>query len=274
MGKDMRTFLATLETHGELLRVERAVNPRTELAALAWEAENKLQKATFFERLAGYPDWTAVSYIHGSRRRIALGLGTTEEAYMRDLITGLDERIPCNMVADGPVQDVVWKGGEIDLGKLPIHTHSTCDPGPYLGHICVVKDPETGIRNMSVHRMQVQGKTKTGISIHAGRHMDLIYKKYERMNAPMPIAFVIGHHPAYYVAGCWSTAFGIDELEIAGGLLGEPVELVQCETIDLAVPSHAEVVVEGEVPPTFARSRARSASITDSRMAIRVTTPS
>jgi 2,5-furandicarboxylate decarboxylase 1 len=249
MVRDMRTFLGVLEDHGELLRIEREVNPHTTLAALAWEAENKLRKATWFETLSGYPDWTAVSYIHGSRRRIALGLGTTEAAYIHDLTAGLDKRIPCRMVTDGPVKDVVWKGGQVDLGRLPIQTHSTCDPSPYLGHICIVKDPETGIRNVSVHRMQIQGKRKTGISIHAGRHMDMIYKKYEKRNEPMPIAFVIGHHPAYYVAGCWSTAFGIDELEIAGGLMGEPAELVACEKIDLEVPAHAEVVVEGEVPP-------------------------
>ena len=77
----------------------------------------------------------------------------------------------------------------------------------------------------------------------------MIYQKYEAMNKPMPIALALGHHPAYYIAANWTTSFGVDELEIAGTLLGEPVEMVRCKSIDLEAPAYAEIVIEGEVPP-------------------------
>jgi 2,5-furandicarboxylate decarboxylase 1 len=249
MVKDMRTYIEALKKADEILTIDKEVDPKTNLAGLAWQAENKLQKATLFKRLKGYPRWTAVSYINGSRKRIAIGLGTTEEMYTRDLIRSLDKRIKCKLVQDGPVKEKILKQDQADLGKIPIHVHSSCDPAPYIGNMCIVKDPETGIRNLSVHRCQVKSKNKTGIYIAASRHMDMIYKKYENKNKPMPIAIVVGHHPAYYVAACWTTSFGIDELEIAGALLGEPVELVKCETIDIEVPAQAELVIEGEIPP-------------------------
>lgn len=83
------------------------------------------------------------------------------------------------------------------------------------------------------------------------RHSWLIYQKYEAMNKPMPIAIVIGHHPMYYFAAAYTGPFGLDELEIAGTLLEEPVELVKGESVDLEVPAHAEIILEGEVLPQF-----------------------
>ncbi|MDO9066000.1 MAG: UbiD family decarboxylase, partial [Chloroflexota bacterium] len=75
-----------------------------------------------------------------------------------------------------------------------------------------------------------------------------IYQKYEAMGKPMPIALAIGHHPALYIAANWTTSFGVDELEIAGSLMGEPVEMVRCKAIDLEAPAWSELIIEGEVP--------------------------
>ncbi|MEM2738327.1 MAG: UbiD family decarboxylase [Candidatus Bathyarchaeia archaeon] len=245
----MRSYIAVLKEHEELLEIDKEVDPLSELAGLAWQAENNLKKAVLFNNLKGYPGWKAVSYIHGSRKRIAMGLGISEKNYIRELTVRLQKKITPKLLSDGPVKEVVWTGEQADLRKIPVHVHSTCDPSPYLGHICIAKDPETGIRNVSIHRCQVKGRNKTGILMHPGRHLDMIYKKYERMGKAMPIAIVIGHHPAYYLAACWTTAFGVDEFEIAGALMNEPAELVKCETIDLEVPAYSEIVIEGEVPP-------------------------
>jgi len=88
-----------------------------------------------------------------------------------------------------------------------------------------------------------------GIMMVAGKHTHMIYQKYEAKNEAMPMAIVIGHHPMYYFAAPYTAPFGIDEFEVAGALLDEPVELVKCETIDLEVPAHAEIVLECELPP-------------------------
>ncbi len=251
MPQDLRSFLKLIENNGELVRIHREVDPQGNLGGLAWQGENKLGKATFFENLKGYPGWRAVSYAEASRRRMALGLGCTPREFIPKL-RGLLEKGPTPKVAipTGPVKEVVQVGDEVDLYKLPIHTMAVLDAGPYMGgHMAIIKDPETGIQNVSLHRHQLKGKNKLGVMMHPGRHMHMIYQKYEKMGKPMPIALVGGHHAAYYLASTWTFPFGVDEFEYAGTFLGEPVRTVKGETVDLDIPADAETVIEGFMPP-------------------------
>ncbi|MCL5046688.1 MAG: UbiD family decarboxylase [Actinobacteria bacterium] len=251
MGKDMRLYLKELEEAGELLHLTQEVDPLKNLGGIAYQVAGQAGKASLFENLKGLPGWRAVSYINGSRRRLAVGMHTTPQGFiphLRGLMAG--GLTPLKMVDDGPVQEVVWTGDEVDLRKIPIHHMADADAGPYIGSdLAIVKDPEKGFHNVSLHRLQLQGKQQLGIMMSPTRHMHMIYEKYEAMNKPMPIAIAIGHHPAYYIAANWTTAFGVDELEIAGTLMGEPVEMVRCKTIDLEAPAWAEIVIEGEIPP-------------------------
>ncbi|MDP2727075.1 MAG: UbiD family decarboxylase, partial [Dehalococcoidia bacterium] len=249
--QDLRTYIRDLEEAGELLRIKKELDPRSNLGGLAYQGENKLHKATLFENLKGYPGWRVVSYMCGSRRRLAVALGTTPKDFIRTMSEALERGlIPCKMVADGPVREVIWRGEDADLNRLPLHQHADADAGPYIGGgMGIVKDPETGIRNVSLCRHQLQDRYQLGISVGIMKHTYKIYQKYERMGKPMPIAVVNGHHGIHYLAATWTTAFGIDELEVAGSLMGKPVELVKCETIDLEVPADAEVVIEGEIAP-------------------------
>jgi 2,5-furandicarboxylate decarboxylase 1 len=89
---------------------------------------------------------------------------------------------------------------------------------------------------------------KFGILLYP-RHAWANYQMYEAQEKPMPVAIMIGHHPMYYFAAATTTQYGVDELEIASALLKEEVELVKCETVDLEVPAHAEIILEGEIPP-------------------------
>ena len=251
MAKDLRTFLRQLEEAGEIVNIKKEVDPKTNLAGIAWQGENKLGKATFFENLKGYPGWKAVSYAEASRKRLALAVGTTP----REFIPTMNELLKKGptkkqLVETGPVKEIIKTGDEVNLYELPIHVMSNLDAGPYMGGaMAIIKDPETGIQNVSLHRHQLKGKNKLGVLMHPGRHMDMIYKKYEERNEPMPIALVIGHHAIYYLTCCWTFPFGVDEFEMAGTFLGEPVRTVKCETVDLEVPADAEIIIEGYVPP-------------------------
>jgi 2,5-furandicarboxylate decarboxylase 1 len=127
--------------------------------------------------------------------------------------------------------------------------HCENDPGPYIASgMAIIKDPETGIRNMSIHRQQILGPHATGFLI-CPRHALRIFQMYQRRDEPMPVAMVIGAHPAIYYASGFTSSYGLDELEIAGSLLEDPVRLVKCETIDIEVPADAELVIEGEILP-------------------------
>ena len=253
MAQDLRSYLDALEKKGELLHIKKEVDVLKNLAGLAWQAENYQNKCTMFHNVKDYPNWRVASYLNGNRNRLAIGINSTPENFIKTWQTLLKKGLtPTKMVGTGPVKEVIMKGDEVDLSKIPIHTMSNLDKGPYIGGgLGIVKDPDTGIRNVSLHRHQLKGKNKLGIMMQPNRHMDMIYQKYEAMDKPMPIVIAPGHHGALYLAANWSTAFGVDELELAGTLLGEPVEMVKCETIDLEAPAYSEIVIEGLVLPKY-----------------------
>ena len=175
-----------------------------------------------FHNLKGYPNWTAVSYMCGSREKMALGLGTTKDKALTELggriAKGL---IKPKIVEDGPVKEIIWKGDDADLGRIPIHVHSDSDRGvPFIGSAMqFVKDPETGTQNIALQRDHIKGPKKMGIFVHPKRHTDICMQKYWQQGKAMPVATVIGHHPAYYIASTWTTSYETDEIDITGALV-------------------------------------------------------
>ena len=250
MAQDLRSYLEVLRRNNLLLDIEKEVDPLKNLAGISYRGENELGKATVFHNLKGFPRWRAVSYLCGSREKMALGLNTDKGRALKELDDRINRGlIKPKMVKDGPVKEVVLKGDDADLGKIPLHVHSESDRGvPFIGSsMQTVKDPETGIQNIALQRDHIKGKRKMGIFVHPKRHTDIAMQKYWKMGKPMPVATVIGHHAAYYMASTWTTSYDTDEIEIAGALLQEPVEVIPCETIDVLVPAHAEIVIEGEI---------------------------
>jgi 2,5-furandicarboxylate decarboxylase 1 len=111
----------------------------------------------------------------------------------------------------------------------------------------VCKDPDTGTRNLSYQRLQLKGPKKFGASLHSRGHIWEHLQRCEARGRNLEVAIVIGVHPAINVAAAAKVAMEIDEFEIAGALLGQPIELVKCKTIDVEVPAQAEIVIEGEI---------------------------
>ncbi|MCL6445029.1 MAG: UbiD family decarboxylase [Alicyclobacillus sp.] len=248
---NLRTFLRQLEEAGELQYVDKPVDPLRNMGALAWQGENFLGKATFFNNLEGFPGWKACTYIETSRRRLALTIGSTVKDFiprMRELLK--QGPTPGVLVNTGPVKEVILKGDEVDLTKLPIHIMYNEDGGPYIGGgMGIVKDPDTGIQNSALHRHQIFNRNQMGIFMVPNRHTDLVYQKYEAKNEPCPIAIVIGHHPMLLMTSCWTFPKDVYEIDMAGTFLGEPIREVMCETVDLRVPADAEIVIEGYIVP-------------------------
>ena len=254
MVQDLRTYLDVLRKHKLLIDLNKEVDPLTNLAGLAYRGENEEGKATMFHSLKGFPEWTAVSYMCGSREKMAVGLGTDKSKAIKELSDRVNRGLVTpKVVKDGPVKEIVLKGEEADLGKIPIHVHSDSDRGcPFIGSAMqTVMDPETGVQNVALQRMQIKDKRKTGISVHPKRHTDICMQKYWKAGKAMPIATVVGHHPAYYIGSTWTSSYDIDEHYVVGALLEEPVEVVKCETNDIMVPAYAEIVIEGEIPANY-----------------------
>jgi len=246
MPLDMRDWIKKLEEEDQILTVKKPVKPKEEMGALLWQSR---EKSLFFENLEGHPGWRSLGMAPANLRQGALAFNTTLEKLFPEVAERFKKRMPVELVETGPVKEVILHGDEVDLTSLPVHTCGTKDVGPYItAGLCVTKDPDTGIFNMSFHRLQVKGKRRTGI-LAVPRHTRINLEKWEARGEAMPIAIFIGHHPLYYMAAATTGSYEMDELELAGGLIGESVRVVKCETIDLVVPFDAEIVLEGHILP-------------------------
>jgi 2,5-furandicarboxylate decarboxylase 1 len=151
-------------------------------------------------------------------------------------------------------------GEAIDLARFPIPTWTPGgDAGAYLSAGAVVqKDPESGVQNVGVYRGMIKGRNRIGILIQPAKHSGIILQKYEATNTPMPVAIVVGPPPYLSMTSVGRVPFGTDEISVAGALSGRAMEVVKCETVDLFVPAHSEMVIEGIVQPGIREKDSRA----------------
>ena len=141
-------------------------------------------------------------------------------------------------------------GDDVDLYKLPIPMSSIYDGGPMItAGVVIARDPELGI-NSGIYRFIVKEKSLTGIDIVTPNNMRLFAQRALERDEPLPISISIGTHPIEITGSGYRAPLGVDEMAIAGGIRGEPVELAPCETIDMPYIADAEIVLEAEILPT------------------------
>ena len=244
----LRDWLAELDRQGLLKHIHKSVSPINELAAVG----KKLEPAygALFENVEG-SDMSVVTGLVTSRDSIAHSLGMTYPELMERFTRALSEPTPCKMV-DGKglaIKKNILLGDQVDLGLLPACVHHEKDGGRYLtAALCVTKDPATGIRNVAIHRHEVQDRNHLG-ALLLPRHTNQLFAQAEAAGRPLEIALAIGVHPSLLLASQATTQLGVDEFEIGGTLLGEPVELTKCETVDIEVPVESEIILEGRILP-------------------------
>ncbi|MGE5818052.1 MAG: UbiD family decarboxylase [Deltaproteobacteria bacterium] len=250
MFEDLRGFLAHLESQRQLVRVKDEVDGKYEIAAGMRKTSDIEGPALLFEKIKGYPGWRVLGGLFATRKLVALGLGVPQEQMLERYLTLEDQRIPPEMVASGPVKEIKWTGSQVDLSKIPIVTHAGKDCGPYVTiGVQVGKDTDSGVRNLSIHRMLVLGKDRLSLWAPADHHLGRMVLKAEEKGRGLEVATAVGVDPAIVVGSQSKVPYGIDEFHVAGGLRGAPVKLIKCETIDVEVPAFAEVVIEGVTVP-------------------------
>jgi UbiD family decarboxylase len=246
----LRSFLASVEAddpHG-ILRIRDKVSLDYDPSALVMEMEKTGHSpVVWFEKVGNSP-FPVVTNLFGSRRRYALTLGVPEERLIEEWASRNDHTIEPVMRKTGPIHDVVWTGKKVDLGYLPIMRHFTQDAGPYITNaILIAKDPDTGVRNASFHRMQVKGRNRLGTSLHSRRHLWNYVQRAEERGQDIPIAVVIGAHPFFTFGGLWKGPITSDEYAVVGGMMGKPLEIIAGRTVPVEVPIDAEIVLEGRI---------------------------
>jgi len=250
MFDDLRGFLTHLESQRQLVRVKDEVDVKYEIAAGIRKTSDIEGPALLFESIKGYPGWRVLGGLFATRKLIALGLGVPQDQMLDRYLTLEDQRIPPELVPTGPVKEIKWTGSQVDLSKIPIVTHASKDCGPYVTiGVQIGKDPDSGVRNLSIHRMLLLGKDRLSLWAPADHHLGRMILKAEEKGRGLEVATAVGVDPAIIIGSQSKVPYGIDEFHVAGGLRGGAVKLVKCETIDVEVPAFAEVVIEGVTVP-------------------------
>ena len=250
MWNDLREFLDCLERQGELVTVERQVDTKYEISAGLQRTSELQGPALLFRNVKGYKI-PVTGAIFSTRKRVLLALDMTRENYVQRFLKGLENPIPPKISESGPCQEVVLTGDDLDVRKLPNPFHAPRDGGLYItGGVAIAKHPEYG-RNASIHRHMIIGRNKLTSLFAPQRHLDIYRRTMEEKGKPLDVAVAIGMDPVIVIASQTTPPRGIygDELAVAGGLRGEPVELTKCKTIDVEVPSTSEIVIEGRFLP-------------------------
>lgn len=275
MYKTLSEYIAALERAGELVRVNVPVDPVLEIAELT-DREAKSPgggRALLFEN-TGTP-FPVLTNIMGSDRRIAMALGVEsvdmltgriEELFaaltsprpdlfdklrMLPLLGRMSRWLPREVKGRGVCQQVVLQGDAARLDLLPVLKCWPQDGGCFVTLPLVhTLDPDTGVRNVGMYRMQLFSPQTTGMHWHLHKTGERHYRAYQRLGKRMPVTVCLGGDPAYTYAATAPMPDNMDEYLLAGFLRERPVELVKCVTNDLRVPADCDIVIEGYVDPS------------------------
>ena len=248
--QDWRSFIEQVEKSGpsEFIRISDEVSPAYEITALIAELERKgPAPLLIFENVKGYSP-PVVTNLLGSRTRVAQALKVNQQDLHREYAQRISSLIPENTVRDSPSRFRIDTGENVDIQKFPVLTHFQDDPAPYItAGLIVSKDPDTGIHTLGYHRMMVKGKNRFGISLHSRKRLWDFQRKAQEKGKNLPIACVLGVHPVISLASIGVFPSQVSKYEVAGGLLREPLEVVEGINVPLKIPAHAEIVLEGEI---------------------------
>jgi 4-hydroxy-3-polyprenylbenzoate decarboxylase len=260
--KDLRAYLAALEKLGDVRTIDREVDPHLEVGAVIRHSYETVAPAPLFTnikgtapgfRLLGAPG--ALSSAAGRPlARIALSLGLDAGAGAREIVDALAdartrEPLPPVLAGTAPCKQNILLGDDASLDRFPTPLLHEGDGGPYVNTwgTIIARTPDGSFTNWSIARiMMIDGKHMTGLVLHP-QHIAYVWQQWADRGEPMPFALVQGGEPALPFISGMPLPDGVEEAGYLGALLGEPLELIQCETVDLQVPASAEIVIEGHL---------------------------
>jgi len=273
--KDLRDFLAQLESKDELKRVTTEVSPYLEMTEICDRLLKTGGPAILFENPKGH-NIPVLGNLFGTPRRVAMGMGKESVEALREvgkLLTYLKEPDPpkglkdtwdklpvlkqvLNMapkvLSSAPCQDIIWEGKDVDLGRLPIQTCWPEDVGPLITWgLTVTKGPQKARQNLGIYRQQVIAPNKLIMRwlAHRGGALDFRDFCLASPGQSYPIAVALGADPATILGAVTPVPDSLSEYQFAGLLRGSKTEIVKCLGHDLQVPASAEIVLEGFIYP-------------------------
>jgi 4-hydroxy-3-polyprenylbenzoate decarboxylase len=246
----LRSFLEDVQRNAPdcllSIREEVPLDYTATALALALEKLGRLP-ILLFEKVKGY-NTQVVANLCASRELLSRSAGVGQESFNRRFAECLSALVPARSVASGPVHDVIWQEKDADLARLPIPRHFLQDAGPYVtAGMLAARDPAPGVGNLAFVRLQVRGPRTLGASLHSRQHTWDYLRRAEMSGRDLPVAVVIGAHPAIMLAAAAKIGIEQDEYDLAGAFLGGPLEVCRAQTVEVDVPAHAEIVIEGRL---------------------------
>jgi UbiD family decarboxylase len=251
--RDLREFIEQLRSEGELAEIPAEAGWRYEIGGIVRRNLDLKGPALLFKNIKDYSTSLFTCGV-STYPRVSLALNLPSHEPLERIISEFRKRIKKPIkpqkAMPGPCKENILIGDDVDLLRFPVPLWQAGDGGRYIGtwHGVITRDPETGWTNAGMYRVMIHDKKTLGILIARDQHIGLHYEKYRKMNKPMPVAIVIGMDPALPLTFLTPLPAEMNEYDFAGGLRGEPVDLVKCETVDLEIPASAEIVIEGEIP--------------------------
>jgi len=201
-----------------------------------------------------------VNFFAGKRKNMTLGFSTElnklelSESF-RVNHAGMQRRIPPRYVDTGPVMQNVMTGDAIDVSKFPAPQWHPQDGGRYIGTGCynIMRDPDDGWINCGTYRVMIHDEKSLGFYISPGKHGRVMRDKYAARGERMPVVIVCGGDPMSFLMGSSEVPPGVCELDIIGGMRGQPVEVIRGPVTGLPIPANAEIAIEGFVEPDNVR---------------------
>lgn len=270
---DLAGYLAALQKRGELLEIDAPLDPHLEIASLADKLVKRGGPAAIIRNPVTGEMPVAVN-LFGTKERTAFALGcrnfdelTARVASYVDVLppgtlfekmklvnqfAGLRHIMP-RTVKKAPCQDVVLDSAPL-LSRLPVLTTWPDDGGPFITlPLIFTKDPDNGVQNCGMYRMQIYSETETGMHFHPQKDGQRHLHKAGKKKQPLECAVALGCDPAIIYSATAPLPPDIDEMILAGFIRGEGVEMVKGKFTDLLVPAHAEIILEGTIDPEETR---------------------
>jgi UbiD family decarboxylase len=264
---DLRDYLAELDRRGLLTRVSTAVDKDSQLVPLVRLQFRGLpepdRRAFYFENVTDgrgrhFDSTVAIATFAANRAVYAAALGVDgldevgavwQQALSKPIEPAVLDTGPCKEVVITDPVEIDAMGG-VDAFPHPVSTPGF-DPAPFLTAGCwISKDPEDGTYNAGIYRGMVKAPRRLGLQMDTpSQHIAIQLRRAKKLGVKLEAAVVVGAAPAVALSGVQKVAYGVNELAIAGGLMGRPLEVVRCETVDLHVPATAELIIEGVIDP-------------------------
>jgi UbiD family decarboxylase len=258
--RDLREWIELLKQHGQLHTIDATVEPIEELAAVTYMATRRLgAPALFFEQFRDNPLGARVlaNMLGSSKERYALAIGIDPGLSTREMVA-VTRQIMTRRIKpihirkeDAPVNEVILRGDDIDLTRLPVPKFWPADGGPFIGtgSITMTANPASGRINVGVYRQQLHGPRRVGLSFVPGRHGLHDCEAAWAQGKPCEVVAAYGIDPVLMMVGSQRFAAEESELDAAGGIMGAPIELTDGECVSVPIPAHAEIVIEGLAHP-------------------------